>query len=71
MNRKRKTEKLKEYCKYLGIAHLNAQSTYSIFNEFDVVINENQFDVVTLSKTWFHDNTHLLDKVKIRGYKSV
>ena len=32
------------------------------------MINENQFDIVTLSKTWLRDNNHLLDYFKIPRY---
>ena len=53
-------EKLKEYHKYLSIAHLNTQSMSSTFDEFQVLINENQFDTVTLFETWLRDNKNLL-----------
>ena len=43
----------------------------SIFDEFYVMINENQFDIVTLFKTWLRDNKHLLDYVEIAGYNFV
>ena len=50
------------------MAHLNTQSTNFTFDEFQVMINENQFDTVTLSKTWLRDKNHLLDYFKIPGY---
>ena len=43
----------------------------SIFDEFQVMINENQFDIVTLSETWLRDNKHLLDYIKIPDCKFV
>ena len=43
----------------------------STFNEFQVMINENQFGIVTLSEWWLRDNKHLLDYVKIPGYNFV
>ena len=62
-------EKLKEYHKHLSIAHLNTQSMSSTFDEFQVIINENQFDIVTLSETLLRENKQLpIDYVKIRGY---
>ena len=54
------TEKLKEYHKYLSIAHLKTQSMSSTFDEFHAMINENQFDTVTLSEIWLRDNKNLL-----------
>ena len=60
-------EKFKEYHKHLSIAHLNTRSVSSNFDIFQVMINENQFDIVTLSKTWIRDNKHLPDYVKIPG----
>ena len=64
-------EKLKEFNEHLSIAHLNSQPMSSIFDEFQVMINENQFDIVTLSETWLRDNKHLLDYIKIPDYKFV
>ena len=43
----------------------------STFDEFHVMINEDQFCIVTLSETCLHDNKHLLDCVKIPGYNFV
>ena len=37
----------------------------STFDEFQIMINENQFDIVTLFKTSLNDNKHLRDYVKI------
>ena len=45
---------------------MNTQTMSSTFNEFQFMINENQFDIVTLSKTY--NNKHLLDYVKIPGF---
>ena len=46
-------------------------SMSSTFNEFPVMINENQFDIITLSETWLRDNKHLLDHVKTLRYNFV
>ena len=59
------------YRKPISIAHLNTQSMGSSFDEFQIMINENQFDIVTLSKTWLRSNKHLRDYVKIPGYNFV
>ena len=32
----------------------------STFNEFEVMANEYQYHIVTLSETWLRDNKHLL-----------
>ena len=59
------TLKNSEYHKHLSIVHLNTQSMGSTFDEFQVMINESQFDIVTLSETWLRDKKHLLDCVKM------
>ena len=46
---------------------MNTQSMSSTFDEFQVMINESQFDIVTLSETWLRDKKHLLDYVKMPG----
>ena len=56
---------------HLSIVHLKTQSISSTFDEFQVIFNENQFDTVTLSETWLHDNKHLLDYVKTLDYSLV
>ena len=33
------------------------------------MLNEYQFDIITISETWLKDNQKLLDYVDIRGYK--
>ena len=47
---------------------MNTQSMGSTFDEIQVMINENQFDISTLSETWPRNNNYLLDYVKMRGY---
>jgi len=61
-------EKIREHSKYLSIAHLNTQSMSSTFDEFQVMLKQNPFDIITLSETWLKDNKHLLEYVKINGY---
>ena len=36
----------------LKICHLNTQSMLSTFDEFECLINQYPFDVITLSETW-------------------
>ena len=43
----------------------------SIFDEFQVMINDKQFDNVTLSETWLRYNKDLPGYVKIPGYNFV
>lgn len=54
-----------------SIAHINTQSLLSSFDEFCVMMNSYNFDIVTLSETWLQDNKHQLDYVSIKGYESV
>ena len=50
---------------------MNTQSMGSTFDEIQVMINENQFDISTLSETWRRNSNYLLDYVKMRGYNFV
>ena len=52
----------------LKICHLNTQSMLSTFDEFECLINQYLFDIITLSETWLKDNQHVLDYVRIPGY---
>ena len=52
----------------LKISHLNTQSMLSTFDEFECLIHQYPFDVITLSETWLKDNQHVLDYVRISGY---
>jgi len=40
----------------------------STFDEFQVMLKQHQFDIITLSETWLKDNKHLLEYVKLSGY---
>ena len=51
-----------------SIAHLNTQCLSSTFDEFHVMLNEYQFDIITMSETWLKDNQKLLDYVDIPGH---
>ena len=50
-----------------SIAHLNTHCLSSTFDEFHVMLNEYQFDIITMSETWLKDNQKLLDYVDIPG----
>ena len=51
-----------------SIVHLNSQCLSSTFDEFHVMFNEYQFDIITMSETWIKDNQKLLDCFDIPGY---
>ena len=48
-------QKLNDHCKHTSIIHLNIQVIMSTFNEFVMMLQEYQFDIVALSKTWLQD----------------
>ena len=60
---------LKSHGKHLSIGHLNTQSMVSSFDEFNVMLQEHPFDILTLSETWLKDDVNLLNYVQIPGYK--
>ena len=60
---------LKSHGKHLSIGHLNTQSMVSSFDEFNVMLQEHPFDILTLSETWLKDDVNLLNYVQILGYK--
>ena len=61
--------KLQELKTHISICHVNTQSTTSTFDEFQFMVNESKFDIITLSETWLKNNKHLLDYVNLPGYK--
>ena len=62
-------EKLDELQKHISICHLNTQSIPSTFEEFQFMINQTKFDVITLSETWLKNDKHLLEYVRLPGYE--
>ena len=58
----------KSHGKHLSIGHLNTQSMVSSFDEFNVMLQEHPFDILTLSET-LKDDANLLNYVQIPGYK--
>ena len=45
------------------MAHLNVQALMSTFNEFSVMLNSYQFDIIAITETWLQD-TQLQYKVR-------
>ena len=62
-------EKLDELKKEISICHLNTQSMSSTFDKFQFMINQTNFDVITLSETWLKSAKHLLKNVRLPGYE--
>ena len=54
-----------------SIAHLNAQSLISTFDEFSVMMDKYRFDVVCVTETWFTDSVELENYVQIPGYELI
>ena len=51
----------------LKILHLNCQSLTSTVTEFEAMIYECNFDILTLSEIWLPENQNLLDYVELPG----
>ena len=60
---------LKSHGKHLSIGHLNTRSTVLSFDQFNVMLQEHPFDILTLSETWLKDDVNLLNYVEIPDYK--
>ena len=61
--------KLQEHKTHISIYHLNTQSMTSTFDEFQFEVNELNFDIITLSKSWLKNDKYLLEYVILPGYK--
>ena len=62
-------EQLNEPQKHTSVCHLNTQSMPSLFDTFKFMINQTNFDVITLSETWLKNDKHLLEYVRLPGYE--
>ena len=62
--------KLQELKTHISICHLNTQLMTPTFDEFQFIVNESKFDIITLSETWLKNDKHLLEYVNLPGYKS-
>ena len=41
----------------------------STFDEFQFMVNDSKFDIITLSETWLKNDKHLLEYANLPGYK--
>ena len=41
----------------------------STFHEFQFMINQTNFHIITLSGTWLKNDKHLLEYFRLRGYE--
>ena len=64
-------QKLNEYSKYTSIAHLNIQAIMLTSTEFEMMLQEYQFDIVALSETRLQDCLFQQNYIQINGYNSV
>ena len=55
----------------ISIAHLNVQALMSTFNEFLLMLDEYQFNVITLNETWLQDNKYQQNYVQLNGYNAL
>ena len=62
-------EILKANSNHLSICHLNVQSLASTFTEFEVMLHQHRFDIITLSETWLKNNLEVIKHITIPGYK--
>ena len=62
-------KKLQELKTHISICHLNTKSMTSTFGEFQFMVNELKFDIITLSETWLKNDKHLLEYANTPGYK--
>ena len=64
-------QKPNEYFKHTFITHLNIKAIIFTFNEFVMILQEYQFDIVVLSETWLQECSFQQNYVQISGYNSV
>ena len=62
------SEALETNRNHLSITHLNTQSMSSTFDEFQVMLYQHLFDIITLSETWLPNDSNLLQYIQIPGY---
>ena len=61
--------KLQELKTHISICHLNTESMTSTFDEFQLMVNESKFYIMTLSETWLKNDKYLLEYASLPGYK--
>ena len=64
-------QKLNEHSKHRPIAHLNNQAIMLAFNEYIMMLEEYQFDIITLGGAWLQDCFFQQNHIQINGYNSV
>ena len=64
-------KKINENRNNTSIAHLNVQALMSTSNEFSLMLDEYQFDVVALSKSCLKDYIYQQNYVQINGYNAI
>ena len=64
-------QKLNEHSKHMSIAHLNIQAIMSIFNEFVMILQGHQFDIVASDVDVASGLSFQQNYVQINGYNSV
>ena len=62
---------LDEHRNHTSVAHINAQSIFSTFNEFSLMVNTYNFDVICVTETWMKDSVAQKDYIQIPGYNPV
>ena len=53
-----------------SFAHLNVQTLISTFNEFSIMWNSYQFDIIAINETWLQDTDCQRDYVQVNGYNT-
>ena len=64
-------KKLNENKSSTFIAHLNVQALMSAFNKFSLMLDEYQFDIITLNETWVEDYIYQQNCIQINGYNAI
>ena len=54
-----------------SIAHLNVQVLMSTLNEFSIMLNSYEFDIIAVTETWLQDTEYQRDYVQVNGYNTV
>ena len=54
-----------------SIIHLNVQAFMSTFNEFSIMLNSYQFNIIAVTEVWLQDTDYQRDYVRVNGYNTV
>ena len=58
---------LDSHPKHFSLAHLNTQSMTPSFTQFESMLTQHQFDLITMSETLLKQNKALVDHLEIEG----